>query len=108
MTHIKRLGYAMTPAEAVFALAQGNVGATIVLDWIILLENQIDPGCRSGHYFLTLDYYGIYGSDIWVLYKDVCKHSIENVFAVLRYASFEPGSHTKESIMDPNKELAIR
>jgi hypothetical protein len=47
---------------------------------------KIDPDTALGPfaYLLNLDSFGIYGSRIWVLYKDICCENIVHTITVLR------------------------
>ena len=47
---------------------------------------QIDPDAAFEGLapLIDLDSMGLYGSNIWILYKDICGESILNLFAVLR------------------------
>ena len=67
-------------------LSEGNPGALTVL--MSVLENApiVDPQAFGGGVItlLAFDTHGIYGSRIWMLYKDVCGQDIPNVIAVLR------------------------
>lgn len=76
----------MRPMDIVMVMAEGNPGAIRVMMELYESEPTIDPdsmwrglGCWFG-----LDTLDIYGSRIWMLYKDVCGQDIEKVHAVLR------------------------
>jgi len=75
-----------TTFTAVFKLAEGNPGATRVCAEILALTPTIDPDSALGGLgaLLSLDSLGIYGSRIWMLYKDMCHECIYNTVAVLR------------------------
>lgn len=72
--------------EAVIKVANGNPGAATVLVQALTLGDDIDPDDVMGGLgtVLSLDDYGIYGTDIWVFYKDICGGSIAKLIAVLR------------------------
>ena len=66
-------------------LSGGNPGALSVCTQLVKQALIIDPmGLGGIGPFLNLDMYGIYGSDIWVLYKRCCGQSILNFITVLR------------------------
>ena len=72
-------------------LTEGNPGAINVLLQIIHKGSQIDPddimsnvGAGGLGVMLSLDTYAIYGSRIWMLYKDVCGQDITEMIAALR------------------------
>jgi hypothetical protein len=70
----------------VMKLSEGNPGAVTVLVEMMTNGAEIDPrsafGPLSGA--LNLDSYGIYGSRIWMLYKDVCKQNLNATLGMLR------------------------
>ena len=72
--------------SAIIKMAEGNPGAVRVLCELFKWSPTIDPQSALGGLgpILSLDTEGIYGSQIWVLYKDVCGQSILNVLALLR------------------------
>lgn len=68
------------------SLSEGNPGALNVIIQIIKESERIDPDAAMGPFahLLNLDSYNIYGSKIWILYKDISGSSILNTIAVLR------------------------
>lgn len=62
----------------------GNPGAVTVLFQLIADKNDPDSWAGGLGNLLSLDTLGIYGPDIWVLFKDVCGQNILNVVTVLR------------------------
>lgn len=87
-----RIHLHMTGMEVIKALAEKEVGAgfnpgaATVLIEIIKEAKGIDPDAvlEWAAPCLALDSLRIYGSDIWLLYKDICGQSIEKMMAVLR------------------------
>lgn len=75
-----------SPLSAIMKLAEGNPGAIIVMTEIIKHGEQVDPDAILGSmaHILSLDTRKIYGSRIWMLYKDVCKENLVHMLAVLR------------------------
>lgn len=75
-----------TGSSAIVKLADGNPGATVVCMEMLKKGKDIDPDYVMGGLgmLLMLDTFGIYGSRIWMLYKDVCKQDIVKTIAVLR------------------------
>ena len=67
-------------------LAEGNPGALTVLLKLFESTATIDPQAafQGLAHILYLDELGIYGSRIWMLYKDVCKENIVYTMALLR------------------------
>ena len=74
-----------TTKDVLVKMSEGNPGALSVL--IRILNNpQIDPDSFMGPMgaILSLDTLELYGSNIWILYKDVCGESISKMLAVIR------------------------
>ncbi len=72
--------------DVVMKMMDGNPGALTVCMEILQKTEEIDPDCALGGLgtLLSLDTYNIYGSRIWMLYKDVCKQDIVKTIAMLR------------------------
>ena len=81
-----RLDLADNGSAIIMKMADGNPGAIGVMMDILKHAEEIDPdnilGC-TGTLF-SLDSYGIYGSDIWMLYKDICEQDLYSMLALLR------------------------
>lgn len=73
-------------SQAVFALSEGNPGAITVLIDLAKQGPRIDPDAIMAEWggILDLDHLRIYGSDIWLLYKDICGQSYVRTLGVLR------------------------
>ena len=61
-----------TTTEALFKMAEGNPGAAKVL--VGFLQRQGNMGII---HLAKLDDNEIYGTDIWVLWKDICKEDAD-------------------------------
>ena len=72
--------------SAITKMSDGNPGAVTVLMELLNEGGKIDPDDFMGGLgsVLALDTLGIYGSSIWVLYKDVCGQEVNKMIAVLR------------------------
>lgn len=70
--------------DVAMKLSQGNPGGVSVI--IQLMQIQHDPDAFMGPLanLLSLDTHGIYGPNIWVLFKNCCAQRILNVVTVLR------------------------
>jgi hypothetical protein len=82
-----KINMTMTGVDCIVALSEGNPGALNVLTQIMQEDAKIDPdGGTMGFFgaFLMLDTIGIYGSRLWMLYKDVCGQKIAKVLLLLR------------------------
>ena len=75
-----------TPQDMVIKLSGGNPGAlTVCLD-IVQRGGSIDPDGFDGGIgsLLLFDSMSLYGSRIWMLYKDVCGEDLVKTVAMLR------------------------
>lgn len=76
----------MTVHQIVVAMCQGNLGGLSVLCELIKHGGAIDPDDAFGGLgsVLALDDMEVYGSKIWMIFKDVCGEDIGKVIALLR------------------------
>jgi hypothetical protein len=83
----ERIGLDDTFQSALIKLAEGNPGALTALLKLATDVPKIDPDSFLGNLtpLLDMDSLGIYGSNIWILYKDVCGADSVN-FATLTRA----------------------
>lgn len=72
--------------EIVTKMSAGNVGAVTVLVQLFQNNGEIDPDSALGPLgtILSMDDLGIYGSAIYILYKDKCKGSIRDLIMLFR------------------------
>ena len=70
--------------DMLMKMADGNPGAATAL--VELTKSDIDDDNIFGFVgvIMQLDSYGIYGTDIYILWSDICKRSIVRFQAVLR------------------------
>jgi hypothetical protein len=82
----ERIGLKDTTMDTVLKMSEGNPGALRVVMDMMKDGGAIDPDSWAGGLgaVLGLDSHGIYGSRIWMLYKDVCKEDLVSMLAVLR------------------------
>ena len=75
-----------TGISAMIKMSDGNPGALTVLTSIMQQAAAIDPDDFLGALgpILGLDTLGVYGSEIWMLYNDVCDQNITGVLTLLR------------------------
>lgn len=71
-------------ADAVVKMVEGNPGAVNVLAQLIKKEDGLGfvQCCK-------LDDYGIYGSRIWMCYKDLCGQDIDKLYGLLKNNGLE-------------------
>ena len=78
MERKERITLEMSLIDAVVALAEGNPGALTVL------KKVLDTDPLEGFFkLLNFDSFGVYGSKIWMLYKDVCGEDLNKVLSLL-------------------------
>lgn len=67
-------------------VSDGNPGAIAALGDMVAVAEATDPDNWAGPYGppIALDTHGIYGSNIWILFKDICGHSAVRTLAVMR------------------------
>ncbi len=82
----ERIEITDTVQDVVLKLAGGNPGAIRVCVELLKDSESIDPDNILGGLgvLMSLDTLGIYESDIWLLYKDVCGERLAAMVAVLR------------------------
>ena len=75
-----------TTPDVITKMSEGNPGALSVCIQLLTETEKIDPDAALGGLssILMLDGLGIYGSEIWMLYKNVCGEDIADTIAVLR------------------------
>lgn len=82
-----RIGMNDSFAEIVTKMSDGNPGADrVVIEMLQPESNKIDPDSIMGGMMkvLALDSLGIYGTDIYVLYNDICDRDMVKTFTILR------------------------
>lgn len=73
--------------DVVVKMSEGNPGSmNIIMQMLSPEAKEIDPDAAMGGLMkiLALDTLGIYRTDIYVLYNDICDRSMIKMFAVLR------------------------
>lgn len=72
--------------DIIVDFAEGNPGAVNVLCLLIKEYPKIDPAhaFKALGALWALDNLDLYGSNIWLLYKDVCKSSLVNMATIFR------------------------
>ena len=81
-----RINLSDTFMTAMMKMSDGNPGAITALMDLSTAKSDIDPESAMGPYapLLSLDTHQIYGSAIWILYKDVCKQDARTMLMLLR------------------------
>lgn len=75
-----------TLGDVVYKMSEGNPGGMRVCADIIEYGGEIDTDAAMGGIgiVLLLDTYEVYGSKIWMLYKDVCREELWKTIAIMR------------------------
>lgn len=83
-SHKERIQLEMNASQILMVMSESNPGAVRVCAQ--LLHNKHDPDDAFGGFgpILGLDSHGLYGSNIWILFKDCCQESILGVVTALR------------------------
>ena len=76
--------------SAVTKLCNGNPGAINACCHLIKDGAHVYPYTDGCEYLITLDTLGIYGTDIYVLWSDICQRDLEKMIAMLRIAKRDP------------------
>ncbi len=96
MSHSDRIQFADTIKDVMVKLCKGNPGGLRVLTEVYKQADRISRYNERTMIVLLFDSLGIYGPDIWMLYKDVCGCSIPVVVGVLR--AWQLGMVTQDQI----------
>lgn len=83
---MSRLDLSMNTKNAILAMSDGNPGAINVTIKLLTENEKVDPESFLGPLtaMSQLDGLGIYGSEIWIMYKDVCGSDLIKLMALLR------------------------
>jgi hypothetical protein len=75
-----------TVTKVMVKMCEGNPGALTVCAGLLKEGERIDPQAAFGGSWavMMLDSLEIYGSRIWVLYKDLCGEDLVRLCAILR------------------------
>lgn len=82
----QRIDPHMSLKDIIVKMSDGNPGTLMALSSLAEVSASIDPDSAWAEFSacVNLDSIGIYGKDIWVLYKDICKGNPALVHACLR------------------------
>lgn len=105
-----RLQLDMNVNDVLFALSDGVPGSIHVVMDSIRHGEEIDPdnAFKSWGFALNLDALGVYGSRIWMLYKDVCRENLAHTIGILRSVQLGivPSDELNQAI-DGEKKLDV-
>lgn len=85
---MSRLELTDTLQDAAIKMSGGNPGAINAITAMLVRGKDIDPQAFGGGLsaVMLLDTYEIYGTDIYVLYSDICGRDVARTLAVIRAA----------------------
>jgi hypothetical protein len=83
---MSRINLEDSMVDIVTKMSEGNPGAISVCTKFLQCAQQVDPDNMFGGVgpIMMLDTYGMYGSKIWMLYKDVCNENIAHTIGMIR------------------------
>ncbi|MCK9273177.1 hypothetical protein M0P65_06555 [Candidatus Gracilibacteria bacterium] len=89
-----------TMIEAIKKISENNPGALTACMDLLKYGDQIDPDNLLGGFgnLLTLDAMGIYGTDIYVLWSDICDRNVAKMITILR--AFQLGFISDEIVVN--------
>lgn len=95
-----RLDWMKPPIDGLVAMSEGNPGCASVLGQIAQKGEEVDPQMAMGGlgHIGMLDNYAIYGSNVWVFYKDMCGQNIVRIIGAIR--AFQLGIKPVEWVTD--------
>jgi hypothetical protein len=104
MHHQERIDLNDSAMSAAIKLAEGNPGAITAIVKMMEEAPAIDPDSAWGSFgpLIALDSAGIYGSHIWMLWKDVCGQSAVNAETLFRASQL--GIISQSSVRDAASE----
>ena len=84
--HKERIGLTDSLQSAVIKMSDGNPGAMGAMVAMIQASPEVDPMSALGSFgpLLSLDMFGIYGSDVYVMHNDLCDRDPVRSLACLR------------------------
>jgi len=106
-----RLKLDMNINDALFAMSEGNPGAINVLMDSVKRNQEIDPLNAMGPWGLVvnLDTIEVYGSRIWILYKDLCGQDLPLTTALVRAVQLGIISReTLDKAIDSGEKIDIK
>lgn len=86
MNSMERITLSDSISNAISKMAEGNIGAVNACISLIEEGEKTDPQNMMGGFgcILDLDREGIYGTDIYVFWNDICNQETSKMMAVLR------------------------
>ena len=94
----ERIGLKDTSMDVMIKLSEGNPGAISVCANLLKNTSKHDPDAFMGGIgsLLMLDTLNVYGSRIWMFYKDFCKEDVGTMVLMLR--AFQLGFISRQEL----------
>lgn len=94
---MSRIQLTMSGVDAMTAMVEGNPGAITALIEIGKAAPAVDPQSALGAWgpMMMLDSWGIYGSDIWLLYNDIANRDAATTIMLIRACQLGIMPHTE-------------
>ena len=105
---MSRLELTDTVTDILVKMSDGNPGAINVMMQMLQEAENIDPQAILGGVgaVMSLDTHEIYGSNIWILYKDVCGGDLRKMIMLMRATQLGkfPQTRLQSLASDPRSE----
>ncbi len=96
---------------SIINMAEGNPGATTAMMEILEKHDSIDPQAVMGGIgaIMILDTWGIYGTDIYVLFNDKCERDVRRMLMLMRATQLGlfPHSRLQQLASDQMREINL-
>ena len=98
-----------TSTVVIVKMAEGNPGAIVALMEIMKEHDAIDPQAAMGGLgaIMMLDTWGIYDSDIYILFNDKCKRNVRQMLMLMRATQLGLFSYNKLKKMASDQERQV-
>lgn len=108
---MSRLDLSDTGMDVIIKMADGNPGAITAMMAIMEKHDEIDPQAIMGGMgaIMILDTWGIYGTEIYILWNDKCNRDVRQMLMLMRATQMGMFSHTKlkEMAADQMREVNL-
>ncbi|MBL4893251.1 MAG: hypothetical protein JKY59_00030 [Emcibacter sp.] len=94
---MSRIEMTDTTMDVLVKMSDGNPGALTAMMEILEKHDAIDPQAAFGGLgaIMLLDTWEIYGTDIYILFSDICNRDIRKLLLLMRATQMGDFSHTK-------------
>ena len=94
---MSRIEMTDTTMDVLVKMSDGNPGAITAMMEILAKHDAIDPQAAFGGLgaIMLLDTWEIYGTDIYILFSDICNRDVRKLLLLMRATQMGDFSHTK-------------